>query len=36
MRAQRFSPDMFYVNEFAERLKQYKPQVFKKLFSGIG
>jgi hypothetical protein len=30
MRAQRFSPDMFYVNEFAERLKQHNPQVFKK------
>jgi hypothetical protein len=36
MRAQRFFPDMFYVNEFAERLKQHKPQVFKKLFSAIG
>lgn len=36
MRAQRFSPDMFHVNEFAERLKQYNPKVFKKLFGGIG
>jgi hypothetical protein len=36
MRAQRFSPDMFYVNEFAERLKQHNPDVFRKLFSGIG
>jgi hypothetical protein len=32
MRAQRFSPDMFYVNEFAERLKSHDPQKFQKLF----
>jgi len=30
--AQRFSPDMFYVNEFADRLKLFYPDVFKKLF----
>jgi hypothetical protein len=32
VRAQRFSPDMFYVNEFAERLKNHDPEVFEKLF----
>lgn len=32
VRAQRFSPDMFYVNEFADRLKQYDAQVFEELF----
>ena len=32
MRAQRFSPDMFYVNEFAERMKQLDPEEFEKLF----
>jgi hypothetical protein len=32
MRAQRFSPDMFYVNEFAERLKAANPELFKRLF----
>ncbi len=32
VRAQRFSPDMFYVNEFAERLKLHDGQVFEKLF----
>lgn len=32
MRAQRFSPDMFYVNEFAERLKSHDPDKFQKLF----
>jgi hypothetical protein len=32
MRAQRFSPDMFYVNEFAERMKRHRPQEFTKLF----
>jgi hypothetical protein len=32
MRAQRFSPDMFYVNEFAERLKAADPELFKRLF----
>jgi hypothetical protein len=32
MRAQRFSPDMSYVNEFAERLKEAAPDVFDALF----
>ena len=32
VRAQRFSPDMFYVNEFAERLKAANPELFKRLF----
>lgn len=32
VRAQRFSPDMFYVNEFAERLHQLDPGVFNQLF----
>jgi len=32
VRAQRFSPDMFYVNEFAERLKNHAPDVFQELF----
>jgi len=32
MRAQRFSPDMFYVNEFADRLKAHDPDTFQKLF----
>lgn len=32
MRAQRFSPDMFYVNEFAERLKAHDPDKFQQLF----
>ncbi len=32
VRAQRFSPDMFYVNEFAERLKLHDAQVFEQLF----
>ncbi|MCL5044065.1 MAG: hypothetical protein M1336_02110 [Deltaproteobacteria bacterium] len=32
VRAQRFSPDMFYVNEFADRLKLYDAQVFEQLF----
>ena len=32
VRAQRFSPDMFYVNEFAERLKEHNPDMFEKLF----
>ena len=27
-RAERFSPDMFYVNEFAERLKLHDAEVF--------
>ncbi len=33
VRAQRFSPDMFYVNEFARRLHQYDPTLFESLFS---
>ena len=33
LRAQRFSPDMFYVNEFARRLHQYDPSLFEELFS---
>ncbi len=32
MRAQRVSPDMFYVNEFADRLKSHNPDKFQKLF----
>jgi hypothetical protein len=32
VRAQRFSPDMFYVNEFAERLKEVDAEQFEKLF----
>jgi len=32
VRAQRFSPDMFYVNEFADRLKTYSPTVFEHIF----
>ncbi|MGA2497314.1 MAG: hypothetical protein ABSH20_06215 [Tepidisphaeraceae bacterium] len=32
VRAQRFSPDMFYVNEFADRLKVFDADVFEKLF----
>jgi hypothetical protein len=31
VRAQRFSPDMFYVNEFAERIFQINPATFNKL-----
>ena len=30
--AQRFSPDMFYVNEFADRLKHCNAELFEKLF----
>ena len=33
VRAQRYSPDMFYVNEFARRLHQYDPGLFEDLFS---
>lgn len=33
VRAQRFSPDMFYVNEFAERLRAHDAQIFELLFS---
>jgi hypothetical protein len=32
VRAQRFSPDMFYVNEFADRLYQLDSGVFNQLF----
>jgi hypothetical protein len=32
VRAQRFSPDMFYVNEFADRLYQLDPKLFNRLF----
>jgi hypothetical protein len=32
VRAQRFSPDMFYVNEFADRLKHYDADIFEELF----
>lgn len=32
VRAQRFLPDMFYVNEFADRLYQLDPSVFNQLF----
>lgn len=32
VRAQRYSPDMFYVNEFADRLYQLDPGVFNQLF----
>lgn len=32
LRPQRFLPDMFYVNEFADRLYQLDPSVFNQLF----
>jgi hypothetical protein len=32
VRAQRFSPDMFYVNEFAERLNNHNKKMFQELF----
>ncbi len=32
VRAQRFPPDMFYVNEFAERLHDHNKSAFNKLF----
>jgi len=32
VRAQRFSPDMFYVNEFADRLHDHNRSVFNKVF----
>jgi hypothetical protein len=32
MRAQRFSPDMFYVNEFADRLRFSNAEIFETLF----
>jgi hypothetical protein len=33
MRAQRFSPDMFYVNEFADRLRAGAKEKFESLFN---
>lgn len=33
IRAQRYSPDMFYVNEFADRLRHHDPNKFEELFS---
>ncbi len=33
VRAQKFSPDMFYVNEFARRLHLHDPALFEELFS---
>jgi hypothetical protein len=32
VRAQRFSPDMFYVNDFADRLHDHNKSLFNKLF----
>ncbi|MGD0092275.1 MAG: hypothetical protein ABSE73_20355 [Planctomycetota bacterium] len=32
VRAQRFSPDMFYVNEFADRLRDHDSVAFERLF----
>jgi hypothetical protein len=32
VRANRFSPDMFYVNEFADRLKHHDAEIFEELF----
>jgi hypothetical protein len=32
VRAQKFTPDMFYVNEFAERLKDFDVDKFENLF----
>jgi hypothetical protein len=32
VRAQRFSPDMFYVNEFADRLRFHDAETFEQLF----
>lgn len=32
VRAQRFLPDMFYVNEFADRLRQHNAELFEELF----
>ena len=33
VRAQRYIPDMFYVNEFADRLRQHNSEVFEHLFA---
>jgi hypothetical protein len=32
VRAQRFSPDMFYVNEFADRLRTHNAAIFQQIF----
>lgn len=32
VRAQRFTPDMFYVNQFAKRLHEVRPELFGALF----
>jgi hypothetical protein len=32
VRAQRYYPDMYYVNEFADRLYQIDPSLFNQLF----
>lgn len=32
VRAQRFLPDMFYVNGFADRLRQHNTEMFEELF----
>ena len=32
MRAQRYPPDMFYVNEFADRLRLHNHELFEELF----
>lgn len=32
VRAQRFAPDMFYVNVFADQLNRHNPRLFQKLF----
>jgi hypothetical protein len=32
VRAQKFTPDMFYVNDFAERLKDSQADKFETLF----
>jgi hypothetical protein len=33
VRAQRYIPDMFYVNEFADRLRQHNSEIFEHLFA---
>ena len=35
VRAQRFPPDMFYVNEFADRLKHFDAEIFEDLFGRV-
>ena len=32
VRAQRFAPDMFYVNDFVDRLRKHDPEAFERLF----